>query len=108
MLTRHSFLYIGPPNSLNYEIKNTTVLLYWSPPMTASNDIIYVSYNVSVTDDTGITDYFFINTTNITIEKSTLTNSDCSQYIWSVSTVVNNSYSQFNQYFEKFSFTSGK
>ena len=92
---------------MTHQFQNSVVTLHWSPPLTLTDDIIF-SYNISVTDDTNITDYFSTNTTNITIEKSTLTNSDCSQYIWSVSTVVNNSYSQFNQYFEKFSFTSGK
>ena len=74
----------------------------------SSSLLLTFSYKVSVAGDTNIIDYFSTNTTNITIEKSTLTNSDCSQYIWSVSTVVNNSYSQYNQYSEKFSFTSGK
>ena len=102
--------YIGSPQSLNHHRDRDTVLLTWSSPVVASNYPVEFQYEVIlINNNSQVITYNIINNTSLNISREDIPDDYhvCSQYYWSVRSVVGERKSMILEANETFTILTG-
>ena len=102
--------YIGSPQSLTHHRDRDTVLLTWSSPVVASNYPVEFQYEVIlINNNSQVITYNITNNTSLNISREDIPDDNhvCSQYYWSVRSVVGERKSMIVEANETFSILTG-
>ena len=108
----HGIHSLGSPQSLTHHKDRDTVLLTWSSPVVASNYPVEFQYEVIIlliNNNSQVITYNITNNTSLNISREDIPDDYdvCSQYYWSVRSVVGERKSMIVQANETFSIPSG-
>ena len=105
----HGIHSLGSPQSLAHHKERDTVLLTWFSPVVASNYPVDFQYEVIINNNSQVITYNITNNTSLNINREDIPDDYhvCSQYYWSVRSIVGERKSMLVEANETFTIPSG-